>query len=106
MATELPCDICQANPTQLVITMTATGDTVGTCARCVLPWAKQLDKEIRDLDRAVNGPGEADSGPPEGSDPSDVDTRPARAPKAPKRRQAAPVGAVEQDTETTPPADD
>lgn len=106
MATELPCDVCQSNPTQLVITMAATGDTVGVCARCVLPWAKKLDQDIRDLERAVNGPGEADSGPVAGTDPPDVDTRPRRAPRASKRAQRVPDTEAVDPSETQPAADD
>lgn len=106
MATELPCDVCQSNPTQLVITMAATGDTVGICARCVLPWAKKLDGEIKALERAVNGPAEADSGPVGGTDPDDVDTTPRRAPKASKRRQTVPSSETVEPAETAPAADE
>lgn len=106
MATDLPCDVCQSNPTQLVITMTATGDTVGVCARCVLPWAKQLDKEIRDLERAVNGPAEAAQEAVQAMDPPDVDTRPARAPKARKRTLQLPGGPVMEEVTEATPADD
>lgn len=108
MAQMIPCDICEAEPAAMILTMVQTGDTQGVGFSCLEPWARGFADTIA----AQHGNGQDMSGPsvPESnlaavgvvaSGPADDDTPPVDldAP-APQRAKAVKRRAVSTDGTT------
>lgn len=108
MAQQIPCDICEAEPAAMVLTMVMTGDTQGVGFRCLEEWAFGFGQTLRDQREGANDTTGAESPEPNlaavavTEPPADADSgqgdgegSPAPAPvKAPPRKRAAKAAAA------------